>query len=602
MKRFPGFLRFLTIALLMASGSAAHANEPAGSWKGAIQLPGTNLDIIVSLTQDGEQAWMGTIEIPAQGLKGFSLSGIAIEGARLRFEMGGIPGLPTFDGELADSGESISGTFHQGGQTFPFSLQRAAAGGGAAPKEAPNRSAAPEAPVPGEGAAGNWLGTLDVGPVRLRLGLLIEESPGGSLTAGLESIDQSSKIPVDTVNFEGRNLRLDLAVIAASYEGKLNADGSAFEGVWTQGGQSLPLTFHRREKRFSLNRPQLPKGPFPYQSREVAFRSKAGDVQLAGTLILPDGKGPFPAVAMATGSGPQDRDETLMGHKPFLVIADFLARRGIASLRWDDRGVGASTGDHLGSSVDDFAEDVRAAVAFLHSRAEIDGAAIGIVGHSEGGLHAPMVAASDDSVSFLVLLAPPGEPMRDLLVRQTRDSYRLQKVDEELISRALEAQASDLELIADVAISDQDLRAKLRTQAARRIEQFTAAERARLQIDGAAVERAIYLSTTSWFRSLIQQDPATYLRKVKAPVLALFGEKDFQVDAAVNAEAVGKVLAAAGNVDYEVQIFPGLNHLFQHATTGALDEYGTIEETFAPVALERVGEWIAARFPRAHPD
>ena len=243
----------------------------------------------------------------------------------------------------------------------------------------------PAKPVPGEGAAGEWLGALDVGSVKLRLALHVEKKDDGSLGAVLDSIDQKAKIPVDTAVFEGRTLRLTLKAIGGSYEGTLNADGSALQGTWSQGGRTLPLTFDRQEKAFALNRPQEPKGPFPYASREVTFQSEAGGVQLAGTLLLPPGEGPFPAVALVTGSGPQDRDETLMGHKPFLVIADALARRGIASLRWDDRGAGASAGDHMGSTVDDFAADARAAVAFLRSRPEVDGNAIGIVGHSEGG-------------------------------------------------------------------------------------------------------------------------------------------------------------------------------------------------------------------------
>lgn len=201
------------------------------------------------------------------------------------------------------------------------------------------------APIPGEGVTGEWLGALDVGSVKLRLALHVEKKDDGSLGAVLDSIDQKAKIPVDTVTFEGRTLRLTLKAIGGAYEGTLNADGSALQGTWSQGGQSLPLTLDRQEKAFTLNRPQEPKAPFPYTSREVTFQSEAGGVKLAGTLLLPQGQGPFPAVALVTGSGPQDRDETLMGHKPFLVIADALARRGIASVRWDDRGAGASGGD-----------------------------------------------------------------------------------------------------------------------------------------------------------------------------------------------------------------------------------------------------------------
>lgn len=457
----------------------------------------------------------------------------------------------------------------------------------------------PAKTAPGEGVVGEWLGTLEVGAAKLRLALHVEKKGDGALSAVLDSIDQGAKIPVDAALFEGGTLRLSLQSIGASYEGTMSADGSALEGAWMQGGRSLPLTLKRQAQAFALNRPQLPKPPFPYQAREVAFQSAAGNVRLAGTLVLPAGEGPFPAVAMVTGSGPQDRDESLMGHKPFLVLADALARRGIASVRWDDRGTGQSAGDHMGSTVEDFAADARAAVAFLRSLPEVDGKAVGIVGHSEGGLNGPMVAAVDPSVRFLVLLAPPGEPMRSLLLRQTRDLLRLQGIDSTLLERALAAQAEDLDLIADPSLPVDRLQEKLRALAEVRRGQLTAEERARLRVDADTIERGIQIGTTAWFRSLMRQDPAVYLREVKVPVLALFGEKDLQVEPRVNAEAVRAVLASAGNPDHEERILPGLNHLFQHATTGGVDEYGTIEETFAPEALVAIGDWITARFPGA---
>jgi len=458
--------------------------------------------------------------------------------------------------------------------------------------------ALPAKPVPGEGAAGEWLGILDVGAAKLRLGLHVEKKEDGSLGAVLDSIDQGAKIPVEAAVFERRALRLDLKAIGASYEGALNADGSVLEGTWSQGGQKLPLKFHRLEQAFALRRPQVPQGPFPYETREVTFRSEAGNVRLAGTLLLPEGKGPFPAVALVSGSGPQDRDETMMGHKPFLVLADALARRGIASLRWDDRGAAASEGDHFGSTLDDFAADARAAVAFLRSCPEVNRNAVGIAGHSEGGLIAPMAVAaetSDRSVAFLVLLAPPGEPLRPLLLRQAQAFYRLQGLDPALIERTLAAQSEDLALIADPAVTAGRLEETLRERAAVRRKQFSDEERAQLRIDAAAIDRAIQAAKTAWFRSLVRQDPAVYLRQVKIPVLALFGDKDLQVDAQVNAEAVRTALAAAGNPAAEVHILPGLNHLFQHAKTGGLDEYATIEETFAPEALAMIGDWIVAR-------
>lgn len=450
----------------------------------------------------------------------------------------------------------------------------------------------------GAGPVGEWLGALEVGAAKLRLGLHVEAKPEGGLGAVLDSLDQGAKIPVDSVLFEGGTLRLGMPAIGATYEGRLNAEGSTLEGTWSQGGRALPLTFERRSEAFALIRPQLPKGPFPYESREVAFESAAGKVRLAGTLLLPEGKGPFPAVILLTGSGPQDRDETLMGHKPFLVIADALARRGIASLRWDDRGKGASAGDSRAATIDDLAADARAARAFLRARPEVEKSAIGIVGHSEGGLIAPIVATDDRSVAFLVLLAPPGVPIPSLLLRQARDLYRLQGLDGALLDRVLAAQAEDFGLIADPSLPVDRLVEALRARAATRRKQFTDQERARLGVDSGMIERVIQDETTAWYRSLLRQAPAAYLRQVKAPTLALFGERDLQVAARENSEAVRAALAAAGNPDHEERILPGLNHLFQHARTGGMDEYGTIEETFAPEALSAIGDWVLARFPK----
>ncbi len=448
---------------------------------------------------------------------------------------------------------------------------------------------------------GEWLGALKVGSMTLRLGLHVEKKEKGGFSAVLDSIDQGAKIPVGEVAFAERKLRLSIPAIGGSYDGTLDAVGRSIVGVWSQGGQQFPLTFERQAQVFELRRPQLPKPPFPYRSEEVTFESAAGKVRLAGTLIVPEGKGPFPAIALVSGSGPQDRDETILGHKPFLVIADALARRGVASLRWNDRGVAPSGGDHFGSTVEDFAGDAKGAVAYLHSRAEIAGGAIGILGHSEGGLIGPMVAsdAGAPAVSFLVLLAPPGESLQALLVRQTRALYRLQGLDEGLTDRALALEAEDLRRIADPSIPTPALQEMFRTEIEPRRKLFSEEERKKLGIDPAAIERSIQVSTTPWFRSLMEKDPAVYLRKVRVPVLALFGEKDLQVDPSVNAKALHASLseasAAANALAFEVRTLPELNHLFQHAKTGGVDEYGTIEETVAPEVLKEVGDWIAAR-------
>jgi pimeloyl-ACP methyl ester carboxylesterase len=437
---------------------------------------------------------------------------------------------------------------------------------------------------------------LDVGPTKLRLALHVEAAADGTLTAVLDSVDQDARIPVETLQVEERAWRLTAGSIGATFTGTMNADGSAVDGTWSQGGRGLPLRLVRLAEPFALVRPQEPRPPFPYESREVAFRNEGAGIRLAGTLVVPPGDGPFPAVVLVTGSGPQDRDETLLGHKPFLVLADHLARHGIASLRYDDRGAGESAGAHMGSTMADFAADAAAALAFLAAQPKIDRDGLGIVGHSEGGLAAPRVAAAHREVDFLVLLAPPGEPLGDLVLRQGRDTLRQSGLEEDLIDRAMAIEAENLALLADESRATDALTETLRARAALRGERFSADELALLGLDDAAVEAGISLGTTPWFRSLLREDPAVHLRKVTVPVLALFADRDVQVASEVNAPLVEKALTAAGNEDFEVRVLPGLNHLFQHTDSGAVDEYGTIEETFSPQALDLVTDWIGARF------
>ncbi|MEM7050158.1 MAG: alpha/beta fold hydrolase [Acidobacteriota bacterium] len=580
----------LTAALLLAGAALASEKSATGSWQGAIELPNGELGINVQLDAAAQS---GTIDIPAQGLKGFALSNVKAEGESVHFEMAGVPGTPTFDGKLSADGETLSGSFTQGPQSLKFSLARSAA----AATEPPQETVA-EKGMPGEGAEGNWKGTLDLGQVQLRLGLEVGAKDDGALMATLDSIDQGAKMPVDEITFEDRKLSFTIRAINGSYNGTLNADGSAFEGTWNQG-RELELTFFRIEEAISLVRPQHPEPPFPYQAEDVTFRNQADDVELAGTLLTPPGEGPFPAVVFVSGSGAQDRDEQLMGHKPFLVIADHLARHGIASLRYDDRGVGGSSGSHMGSTVIDFAEDAAAGVAFLAQQPSIDRGAVGIVGHSEGGLSGPIVATQSEELDFLVLLAPPGEALDKLLVRQTGDALRLSGVSPDLIERVTATQPEDLALVKDESLDREALMAKMRERSEEQLATLSEADLAALGITDDAIEIGIRQTSTPWFRSLMRQDPAVYLEQLELPVLALFGEKDVQVAAQVNAEIFEKTLTKAGNQDFQIEILKDLNHLFQHAETGAVAEYGTIEETFAPHALEQISDWIGKRFGKA---
>lgn len=577
----------ILVCLCLAAPLVAQdtSTTPAGDWAGAIELPGDQqLAIQVTLTPEGD-GWSGTIDIPAQGLAGFALSNVTVDGRAVHFEMAGVPGTPTFDGELAEDGETIAGAFTQGGAELAFSLARAVAEGDAAPSG-----------VPGEGVVGHWLGTLDVGAAQLRLALEVSAEDEG-VRAVLTSLDQgNTEIPVPTTTFGDGVLRFEIPAIGASFEGTLGEDGTAIDGTFAQAGQSFPLTFERQEAKAVLRRPQEPQPPFPYETRDVTFDNPAADITLAGTVVTPEGEGPFPAVVFVSGSGPQDRDESLMGHKPFWVIADHLARHGIASLRYDDRGAGESEGDHMGSTVEDFATDAQAAVAYLAAQPKIDRGRLGILGHSEGGLSGPRAALAGDEVDFLVLLAPPGVPLTELLKRQSADVLRQQGMSAVQVEQASAEQAAQLALVADPELSDDELAAKLRARTEELRETLSEAERAMFQLDDdASVEASIRQVTTPWFRSLMRQDPAVYLEKTKVPVLALFGGKDIQVAAEENAAGLRAALAAAGNETVTVKIFPDANHLFQTAGTGAVGEYGQIEETMAPEVLEVIVEWIGAR-------
>lgn len=435
------------------------------------------------------------------------------------------------------------------------------------------------APTPPPEPAGDWLGRLETGVLRLRLLLHISRTTGGPWRATFDSLDQNaSGIPIAAVTIEGGHLRLDVPVAHASYEGDVRGDSIA--GTWTQGGASLPLVFDRVTAGSALpstRRPQDPVEPYPYRADEVSYENRQAGIRLAGTLTVPPGAGPFPAAILITGSGPQDRDETVFGHRPFLVLADHLTRHGLAVLRSDDRGEGRSGGTFKGATSADFATDVEAALAWLETRPEIDRRRIGLVGHSEGGLIAPMVAATHPEVAFLVLWAAPGVPGDDLLVEQVR---RLMLARGKTAAEADRA-ADDERAVVDVvkrgairAVLDAELRGR---------------------VPPGQMEALLKAAESPWFRYFLTCDPALALRRVRCPVLAITGSLDVQAPADQNLPAIRRALDAGGNRQITIEEMPGLNHLLQTAQTGDVNEYAAIDETIAPAALEAIASWIRAQ-------
>jgi fermentation-respiration switch protein FrsA (DUF1100 family) len=438
---------------------------------------------------------------------------------------------------------------------------------------------------------GQWVGKLKVPGVELTIVLNLTKNLDGTYNATLDSPDQGAKgIPVSEVKIEEHKMFIEIKMVGATYEATLNEDGTELTGEFKQSGMTMPLTLKKGVKVEAKRRTQQPKPPFPYKAQDVTFTNKKANVQLAGTLTIPKGKGPFPAVVLVSGSGAQDRDESLLGHKPFLVLADYLTRRGIVVLRYDDRGVGKSKGDFSKATSLDFADDTLAAIAYLKTRKEINPKRIGIAGHSEGGLIAPIAASKSRDVAFIVMMAGTGVNGEQIIYHQTALMARSAGTPESVIARNRNLQEKLFE-VAKSTKSD----AEKETEFEQVVEEFLASlsEAERELIGGSsAITTQAKLFTNPWFRTFMTLEPTDYIKKVRVPVLVINGSKDLQVDPKQNVPPIEKALKAGGNKQYTIKVMPGLNHLFQKAKTGSPMEYANIEETFNPAALKTIGDWI----------
>jgi len=435
---------------------------------------------------------------------------------------------------------------------------------------------------------GQWNGMLR--EINLRLVLHISKTDAG-YSSTMDSPDQGAAgIPVTSTTFEDSTLTISVTNLGLTYTAKF-ADAT-FDGTFTQGGMELSLKMSREAvEKTELNRPQHPKEPYPYHSEEVTFKNEKADITLAGTLTLPKKEGKSPAVILISGSGPQDRNEELAGHKPFLVIADHLTKNGIAVLRYDDRGFGKSTGSFETSIMPDFATDVESAIAYLKTREEIDPKEIGLVGHSEGGFIAPMVAARSKDVSFIVLLAGAGIRGDKIVLLQQELIARASGNSEEDIKTTKELNTEVFKMILasnDIETLKKDLTDYLTTAFNNEPKQLVP--------EGITPENftatQVDILATPWLVYFLGHDPAPVLEKVSCPVLALNGEKDLQVPPTENLKAIENALKKGGNEKVLIKMLPGLNHLFQESKTGLPSEYGTIEETFSPKAMSIMSDWI----------
>ena len=437
---------------------------------------------------------------------------------------------------------------------------------------------------------GSWLGKINTNGVSLRIVFNLSIIGADSLVATLDSPDQGAKnIKLGPVTFDGKSIKISAGALLAEYNGVIQND-TLIDGTWTQAGNTFPLNLTKLKTKFTVNRPQEPRPPFPYITEDVYFTNPKFIITLAGTLTIPKGDGPFPAVILITGSGAQNRNEELMGHKPFWIIADYLTRNGIAVLRYDDRGVGKSQGNYAAATSVDLATDAEAAFNYLKTNSKINPKAIGLIGHSEGGLIAPIVASSNSQISFIVSLAGPGVTGEQIILRQGTDISRALGINEKKIKENLSTNKKLFEVIK----KEQDNK--------KAEEEMTSLYREILEKQKASpeeTEKALKAAATSlnaetipWFRYFISSNPGDFWKKVKCPVLALNGEKDMQVAADENLPAIEKALQSGGNKNIKTIKLAGLNHLFQHCKTGLPAEYGEIEETFSPEALKIISDWI----------
>ena len=431
---------------------------------------------------------------------------------------------------------------------------------------------------------GVWEGTLSQTNLRIVVRITDED---GRLTARFDSPDQNAYgIAADTVSFDGERLVFNVDSINAGYAGTLYSDRSLIQGRWSQT-VDLELDLVRVDKPSVRARTQNPKPPFPYRIEDVSFPGGERGVTLAGTLTLPESED-FPVVVLVTGSGAQDRDETIKGHKPFWVLADYLSRNGVGVLRYDDRGFAQSTGDFSTAITPDFADDALAAISYLQSRTDIVASRIGVVGHSEGGSVVSILAGRDDPLACGVMMAGPAVSGEKIHQRQVRLIIERQPfpIATGLIEK-IEAMNEVLYTVARADASFDERRAAARDVYRSALSSFDDVERKLLNLNDEVQVDAI---VTDWFRYFLDYDPRNDLAASRIPLFAIYGALDLQVPPDQSIPVLEKINANHGKID--IRTFPELNHLFQHATTGLPSEYGMIAETLAPEVMLAIKQWV----------
>ena len=579
--RLPGYLTFFRTAFAVFLGLGLLTQHPSrvlgqdansalssSKYYGAMKAGPRQFRFLIELNESDGTGKLISLD---EGKREFPLEGVTLNDDKLRFELK--VSKATYEGELTKSGQ-YEGWWKQSGGSFALNFR-------------------PVSAMPEFEYTAIWEGQINL--VVQKLNLRVRELKSGEVY--LDSVTQLAGGFVAKKEVEGDQITIEVPSLGAKFTGTLNESQDAIEGTWKQGFVSVSLVLKKASLEESLeseapDRPQTPKAPFPYSVEEVDIPNAQAGVRLAGTLTIPKNESRPGVAILISGSGPQDRDESLMNHKPFWVIADHLSRNGIAVLRFDDRGVGKSTGDFSKATTLDFVSDVEAVVKFLKEDTRLDSQKIGLVGHSEGGIIAPLVAEKDSDVRFIVMLAGPGVNGKEISVDQADAILRASGVSGENRDRQRKIQAILLRLAEQKpALSEEDYK----SQALAEIEPLLTDNEKSKNAGKEMVDVAVAQVLTPWFNFFLTHEPAPVLEKLTCSVLALNGEKDLQVTPELNIPAIQKALEKAPTKDFEVIELDGLNHLFQKCRTGLVTEYGELTETFNSAALDKMSAWIKER-------
>ena len=440
--------------------------------------------------------------------------------------------------------------------------------------------------------AGDWNGLFNSGNMKEMIVFHISRD-SDLIEVTLDNPDRKAYgLPAQAVSFVNNKLSLSVQSYGMTFSGLANNSFDTIRGILENEKEKSILVLTRtREAKCMTGRPQDPTD-FPYLREEVSFRNSKANIVLSGTLTLPKDKKAGKIVILISGSGPQNRDEEVFNQRPFLVWSDWLTKQGIGVLRYDDRGVGKSTGQFSEATSLDFADDVESAIDYLRSREDLKNISIGLIGHSEGGMIAPIVASRNSNVDFIVMLAGPGIPIDQLLVRQVEDIMILESVPENIIHLTVGTFKKSLSYLKDNSFQNKEqvaegLREILKAEYAKYPEGTEEKSKPEIKI-----EMEVKQLANNWFRYFVSYIPSEYLKSVSCPVLALNGTLDCQVNYKSNLAAIQEALENADNKSVVIEPMEGLNHILQRAETGAVSEYGKIDETINPAALLKVSSWI----------